>query len=316
VLREIRQAGGAVAYISHRLEELRAIADRVTVLRDGRVAMNAPLDDVTNPAIIQAMSGRELVAARAARTSAAAGEVVLSVERLSRRGRLHDVTLEARRGEIVGIAGLMGSGRSRLLRSIFGAERLDSGTVQVRPPGAPPRVVRSVASAIRAGMGLVPEDRHRLGLVANASVVENIGLVTPPRAQRFGLLRRGVLRAIAIHGVETLRIKTRGVEQPVARLSGGNQQKVVLARWLGADIRVLLLDEPTRGVDVLAKAEIHEHLKHLAARGLAVVVVSSELPELLALCDRICVMREGRLVATLPRAAATPAEILRRAIGA
>jgi ribose transport system ATP-binding protein len=211
----------------------------------------------------------------------------------------------------VGLAGLMGSGRSRLLRSVFGAEPVDGGHVATRGqrPSDPPR-------AIACGIGLVPEDRRGQALVATASVGENIDLVTPVGGQRAGVLRRGLLREVAARAVQALGIKTRGLDEPVRFLSGGNQQKVVLARWLGDRTRVLLLDEPTRGIDVAAKADIYRHLRALAASGRALLVVSSELPELLALCDRIYVMRQGRIVGELPRAQASPAAVLRLATGA
>jgi ribose transport system ATP-binding protein len=317
ILRGLRERGTAIAYISHRLEEVRAIADRVTVLRDGRVVATAPVGQMSNDAIIEAMSGRELLAADAAHPAAGPGEPVLEVRGLGRRGRLHDVTLRVHAGEIVGLAGLMGAGRSRALRSIFGADPVDAGEVTVRGvAGAGTRKVASLAAAIRSGMGLVPEDRRAQGLVLTASVADNVGLVTPAAARRRGFLRRGLLRSAAAKAVEILRIKTRGLDEPVRALSGGNQQKVVLGRWLGPDTRVLLLDEPTRGVDVGAKAEIHRHLRRLADEGRALLVVSSELPELLALCDRIYVMREGRIAGELAREQATPVEILRLATGA
>ena len=313
-LRALRERGTALVYISHRLEELRAIADRVTVLRDGRVVTTAPMAAMSNEALIHAMSGRELAADLRAGPPPAGTEPQLRVRDLARKGRLHAITLEVREGEVVGLAGLMGSGRSRALRTIFGADARDAGTVEVRGPDGW-RGVRDVAGAIAAGLGLVPEDRRGLGLVFTATVADNIGLRTPKGGSRWGLLRWRVLRAVAEGAVEALRIKTRGIDAPVRTLSGGNQQKVVLGRWL-RDTRVLLLDEPTRGVDVSAKAEIHRHLRALAASGMALLVASSEIPELLALCDRILVMRQGRLVGELTRAEATPADILALATGA
>ena len=313
-LRGLRARGTALVYISHRLEELRAIADRVTVLRDGRVVTTAPMAALSQEALISAMSGRELAADLQAGPPPAGTEPRLRVRDLARKGRLHAITLDVRAGEVVGLAGLMGSGRSRALRTIFGADGRDAGTVEVRADEGW-RGVHDVAGAIAAGLGLVPEDRRALGLVFTATVCDNIGLRTPPDARRRGFLRPGVLRAVAEAAVATLRIKTRGIDDPVRTLSGGNQQKVVLGRWL-RDTRVLLLDEPTRGVDVSAKAEIHRHLRALAASGMALLVASSEIPELLALCDRILVMRQGRVVGERARAQATPAEILSLATGA
>jgi len=311
----LRQRGTAIVYISHRLEELRALADRVTVLRDGRVVTTVPVAETSNDALILAMSGRELAAVDAARDERPAGDVVLEVRGLTRRGRLHEVSLEVRAGEIVGLAGLVGAGRSRALRTVFGADRADRGEVRVLGAGGSGRRVGTLREAIAAGVGLVPEDRRALGLVMTASVAENIGLVTPPGTRRLGLLRRRALREVARRAVEALRIKTRGLDAPVRTLSGGNQQKCVLGRWVGPESRVLLLDEPTRGVDVSAKAEIHRHLRELAGRGLAILVSSSELPELLALCDRIVVMRQGRVVGELPRARASAPELVRLATG-
>jgi ABC-type sugar transport system ATPase subunit len=315
VLRRLREGGKTIVYISHRLEELRALASRLTVLRDGRVVRTAPVEALTNDAILEAMSGPERVAGAGDHAPAAVGGPALEVRGLARRGRL-DVTLRVDRGEIVGLAGLMGAGRSRALRSIFRADPADGGTVELRLEDGSVRPVATIGEAIEAGLGFVPEDRRGMGLVPNASVLDNIGLVTPPGGRRLGFLRRRLVRQVAEDAVATLRIKTPGLEAPVRVLSGGNQQKVVLARWLGAGRRVLLLDEPTRGVDVATKAELHRHLRALAARGLGLLVASSELAELLALCDRIYVMREGRIAGELPRAQATPAAILRLATGA
>jgi len=313
-LRALRARGTTLVYISHRLEELRALADRVTVLRDGRVVTTAAMAAMSNEALITAMSGRELAADLQGGPPPPGREPCLRVRGLAQAGRLHDLTLAVREGEVVGLAGLMGSGRSRALRTIFGADRRDAGTVEVRT-GEGWRGVHDVAGAIAAGMGLVPEDRRALGLVFTATVGDNIGLRTPPDGRRWGFLRTHVLRAVAEAALARLRIKARGIDAPVRTLSGGNQQKVVLGRWL-RDTRVLLLDEPTRGVDVSAKAEIHRHLRELAASGMALVVASSEIPELLALSDRIVVMRQGRMVGELDRARATPAEILSLATGA
>jgi ABC-type sugar transport system ATPase subunit len=313
-LRALRARGTALVYISHRLEELRAIADRVTVLRDGRVVTTAAMAEMGHDALIAAMSGRELAADLQAGPPPPGTEPRLRARDVGRSGRLHGISLEVRAGEVVGLAGLMGSGRSRTLRTLFGADGRDAGTVEVRTHEGW-RAVFGVADAIALGVGLVPEDRRALGLVLTASVADNIGLRTPPGARRFGFLRHRVVRAVAEAAMATLRIKARGADAPVRTLSGGNQQKVVLGRWL-RDTRVLLLDEPTRGVDVSAKAEIHRHLRALAGSGMALVVASSEIPELLALCDRIVVMRQGRLAGELPRERATPMEILRLATGA
>jgi ABC-type sugar transport system ATPase subunit len=316
-IRRLRARGTSLLYISHRLEEVRAIADRITVLRDGRVVRTAAMTETTNDDVVRAMSGRP--AERAAEQGPSlAGASALEVSGLARRGRLHDVSLHVRAGEVVGLAGLMGAGRSRLLRTIFGADPADTGEVWIASASA--RFgrdrVRSVRGAIAAGVAFVPEDRRGQGLVLTGSVLDNVGLRTPAGAARRGILRPSVLRAAAEAAVRALRIRTRGVDEPVRFLSGGNQQKVVLARWLRKDVRVLLLDEPTRGVDVAAKAEIHGHLRRLAREGLALLVASSEIPELLAVCDRLYVMRGGRIVGERVRASVTPEEILRLATGA
>jgi ABC-type sugar transport system ATPase subunit len=240
---------------------------------------------------------------------------VLHVEHVTRRGRLRDVCLDVRPGECVGLAGIVGAGRSRLLRTIFGAEPVDAGHVTIRMGDRQHRV-RSLADAVRCGIGLVPEDRRHQGLVMDSSVAENIALATPAGAVRRGFLLRKAIHSTAERAIARLRIKTRGPRTPVRWLSGGNQQKVVLARWLRPETRVLLLDEPTRGVDVMAKSEIHTHLRALAAEGRALLVASSEIPELLEICDRILVMRAGAIVGELSRAQASPERILALATGA
>lgn len=315
VLRDLRGQGVSIIYISHRLEELRAIADRVAVLRDGRLVLADALAQVTTDALLRAMSGGIGETAPSARTSSAAAVTpLLEVEGVSRRGRLRHVSLRVQAGECVGLAGIVGAGRSRLLRTIFGAEPLDGGRIVVHA-GEAPREVRSIADAVEAGIGLVPEDRRHQGLVMDSSIAENIGLATPAGARRHGLLRRKVIQDAAERAISRLRIKTRGPQTPVRWLSGGNQQKVVLARWLRPETKVLLLDEPTRGVDVRAKAEIHAHLRALAGEGRALLVASSEIPELLEVCDRILVMRGGAVAGELERDAASPERILALATG-
>jgi ABC-type sugar transport system ATPase subunit len=315
VLARLRARGVALVYISHRLEELRALADRVTVLRDGQVVTTAAMAGLSDDDLVRAMSGRD-VAAPGGAGPGAGGDVMLEARGLTQRGRLHGIDLVVRRGEIVGLAGLVGAGRSRTLRAIFGAAPLDAGEVRVRAGSGPElRPVRGVAEAMAAGVGLVPEDRRHQALVLTLSLQENVGLVNPPGAVRRGMLAVRVLRAAAARAVEVLRIKTRTLDTAVGVLSGGNQQKVVLGRWLARDARVLLLDEPTRGVDVGAKAEIHRHLRERAASGAALLVASSELPELLALCGRIYVLRQGRIAGELGRAQATAVELLRLATG-
>lgn len=316
VLRRLRSQGVSLVYISHRLEELRALADRVAVLRDGRLVLADDVSNVTTDALVRAMSGG--VGRERAHRKVEASVVrppLLRVAHLGRRGRLRDVSFEVRAGECVGLAGIVGAGRSRLLRTIFGAEPTDAGHVSVHV-GDRERKVRSIADAVEAGIGLVPEDRRHQGLVMDASVAENIALATPAGSVRRGFLVRPAIRSAAERAIARLRIKARGPQTPVRWLSGGNQQKVVLARWLRPETRVLLLDEPTRGVDVRAKGEIHGHLRELAAEGRALLVASSEIPELLEICDRILVMRAGSIAGELTRAQASAERILALATGA
>jgi rhamnose transport system ATP-binding protein len=292
VIRHLKARGVAIVYISHRLEEVFEIADRVTVLKDGRLVGNWPIATVTMPGLVRAMTGRDLGMITTGNRNATA-PVRLDIRRLGRHGAFDDISLTLRAGEIVGIAGLVGSGRTELLRTIFGADQPDSGEIVV--DGVPVRF-RSPAQALRRGLGLLPEDRKTQGLLLHRALRENVTLASLRRFTRFGVLRpereERVVRAL----MADLQIAARGPGQPVITLSGGNQQKVVLARWLARQCGILLFDEPTRGVDVGAKEEIYRLIQALAAQGAAVLVVSSELKELFAICPRILVMREGRLV--------------------
>ncbi len=292
VIRRLRGQGVAIVYISHRLEEIFAIADRVTVLKDGRLAGHWPIAEVTMQRLVRAMTGRDLGVVTG-REGDAAAPVRLAVRNLSRKGAFADVSLSLRAGEIVGIAGLVGSGRTELLRAIFGADQPDAGTIEV--DGQPARF-RSPAQALRRGLGLLPEDRKTQGLLLDRALRENVSLASLRRFTRFGFLRPAAEERVVRELIDDLHIAARGPGQPVMTLSGGNQQKVVLARWLARRCGILLFDEPTRGVDVGAKEEIYRLIHALAAEGAAVLIVSSELKELFAICPRILVMREGRLV--------------------
>jgi len=312
VVARMKASGRAVLAISHRLEELRAMTERITVLRDGKHVLSAALADVTNAEVIRAMAGRDVTSAGAP-SQAPSEDVVLDVSDLGSR-RVGGVSFKVRRGEIVGLAGLLGAGRSRTLHAIFGSEKRSRGTVRLHTErGAV--AVRTVGDSLAAGMGLVPEDRRGQGLVLGQSVLTNVNLVLPRGGRRFGFLSRPVLLQTALDAIRELVIKAGGVAARVATLSGGNQQKVVLARFLRPDTKVLLLDEPTRGVDVGAKEEIHRHLEAMAARGLGLVLASSEIPELLRLCHRILVLREGRIVGEMSRAEATAEGIVALAAG-
>jgi D-xylose transport system ATP-binding protein len=321
LLRELAARGVGILYVSHRLEEVFSIADRITVIRDGRSVVSAKARDLTPDRVVAAMVGRP-VASLYPRPGPPGGHIALSVEELrvadpDRTGRfaLDQVSFAVRAGEVLGIGGLMGSGRTALLASLFGAARSRvSGGFEI--PGRESREpFASPAEAIAAGLALVSEDRKRYGLVPAASVLENLTLSTLRRFTRGGLLDDDA-RAEASRGqVEALSIRTPSLAARAADLSGGNQQKVVLGKWLLARPRILLLDEPTRGVDVGGKAEIHEIMCRLAAQGAAIVLVSSDLPELLALSHRVLVLKQGRPVAHLTGPAATPEAVVAAATG-
>ena len=294
VIRSLTEQGVAVVYISHRLEEIRQVGDRVTVLKDGRtVATDLPADTATSE-LIRLMTGREIEYVFPQRPHPdPSAPVVLEVADLSMSPSFRDVGFSVRAGEIVGLAGLVGSGRSEILETVYGARRPTAGTVTVDGH----RLRRgSVAAAVRAGVGLAPEERKSQGLLLDQSVVRNVTVSSLRRFARGGFLDRGAEQAATTELTTALDVRPTGVERPVRTLSGGNQQKVVLARWLMRDCRVLLLDEPTRGVDVGARSEIYALIRSLAARGVAVVVVSSEVEEVLGLADRVLVVREGRIV--------------------
>ena len=231
---------------------------------------------------------------------------------LSRRGVLHDIAFSVRRGEIVGISGLLGAGRTELARAIFGADRSDEGDIQVKGRAA---LVRSPAAAIRAGLGLLPEDRKTQGLVLALSVRENLALTSARRLSRFGLIDSAGEVSLSQRFVDDLRIRTPGIEQRAGALSGGNQQKIVLGKWLAASVDVLIMDEPTRGIDVAAKVEIYELMNRLTADGAGILMISSELPEVLGMSDRILVMRGGRVVSEFLAADATQEILLGAALG-
>ena len=299
-LARLRAAGTAILYISHRLEEIRRIADRITVLRDGRVVAVRPAAGASMDELVTLMTGDRVIDA-GGRHAVTGGDVALRVQGLTRGSRVRGVSFEVRRGEILGLAGLVGSGRTETLRAIVGADRPEAG--EVRRGDGPPLRIGSPRDAVRAGIGLIPEDRQAQALLLPQSVRANLTLASLPAFARRGWID-APREAAAADGVRgRLDVRGRGLEQPVAELSGGNQQKVVIGRWLLRACDVLLVDEPTRGIDVAAKAGVHRALADLAARGTALVVVSSELDELMAMCDRIAVLSAGRLVTTVARGA-------------
>ena len=311
VVRTLRASGAAVLFISHRLEEVFEICQRVTVMRDGRHVFTKELDGLTADDLVRAMVGRQL-ADRAADGHGTPGEVVLHVERLSREGVFTDVSFDVRAGEIVAFSGLVGSGRSEVARAVFGIDRYDAGSVTVR--GRPLRKA-SPTSAMAAGVGFVPEDRRQQGLVMDMSVQENMALASMSRLRHLGLITAKAERNFAADWALRLRIKFGRLTDPVSQLSGGNQQKVVLGKWLGRQPAVLIVDEPTRGIDIATKGEVHRLLSRLAGEGVAILMISSELPEVLRVGDRILVMREGRLVMQYGHEDASEEKIMSAATG-
>jgi ABC-type sugar transport system ATPase subunit len=286
----VASSGLAVLYCTHRLEEVARIADTVTVLRDGRLIASSPVAEMPRDAIVRHMVGRDV--ARAARTRNAPGAVALAVNNLS-SGFVRDASFDVRYGEIVGFVGLVGAGRTELVRAIIGAAPIDGGSMML---DARPFRARRPADAIRHGFGFVPEDRKGAGLIMHERVRVNTTLARLTSFARWSIVDRRREQQVTREWIDRLHIKAQSTEMPVDRLSGGNQQKVVLTRWLLGELKVLIVDEPTRGVDVGARAEIYRILIELAQSGAAVIVVTSDLPEAAELCDRLLVMREGRLV--------------------
>lgn len=322
IIAGLKEHGLAVIYISHRLDEVFTICDRITVLRDGRNAGDVRTEAASPEQIVRMMVGRELddLFRKGASGGTGTGKPVLEVRGLSREPAesdtaaiaLRDINLALRPGEIVGLAGLVGSGRTELARAIFGADPSDRGEILI---DGEPVQVRSPREAIRHGIGLVPEDRKAQALILGLTVRENISLANLGRLARFGLVRLGLERQLVREFVERLRIRTPSVEQRVLNLSGGNQQKVVIAKWLALRPRVLIMDEPTRGIDIGAKAEVHGLMHELTKDGVAILMISSELPEILGMSDRILVMRQGSIAGELMRREADQERIMALATG-
>jgi len=311
VVRTLREHGAAVLFISHRLDEVFSICDTVTVMRDGAVVHDARIADMTPDQMVRRMVGREL-SALFPKQDAEVGRPVLKVHRLTREGVFFDVSFEVRAGEIVALAGLVGAGRSEVARGIFGIDKLDAGHVELEgnrlPAGRP-------QAAMRAGIGFVPEDRRQQGLVMDLSIARNTALTRLRSLSRLGIIRGADEARLAREWGERLQLKFHRLEDPVATLSGGNQQKVVLGKWLATNPKLLIVDEPTRGIDVGTKAEVHRLMSELAGRGVAVLMISSELPEVLGMADRVLVMHEGRLTGELSRAEADEESVIRLATG-
>jgi len=311
IIRQLQSEGVAVLYISHRLEEVYALASRVTVLRDGRLVGTYPLADLGRDELVRRMVGRELLAEERPGAPESGGEVLLDVRGLGRTGQFQDVSFSLRAGEIVGLAGLIGAGRSEVAQSIFGVETPTVGTVTVGGAALRPG---SVPDALAHGVALVPEDRQQQGLVLPLSVGQNLLLAVQGSLTAAGFRSPGREKAVVTGLMQSLGVKAAGPDVPANTLSGGNQQKLSVGKWLATKPRVLLLDEPTRGVDVGAKAEVYHLIRQLAREGMATLVISSDLPEILALSDRILVMREGRIAGEVPRMGATEEKILALAL--
>ena len=311
VARSLRDGGTAVLFISHRFDEVFSLCQRITVMRDGAWVSTDPIHEVTVEKVVRRMVGRE-VSSLYPKVESAAGDVLLDVRGLSSRGVFNDVSFSVRGGEIVALAGLVGAGRSEVIRAVFGVDRYDRGEVLVGGRRLRPA---SPAAAIEAGMALVPEDRRQQGLVMELSVERNTTLARRWRLARAGLLSRAAERREAGTWTQRLQVRSGRLSDPVSTLSGGNQQKVVLAKWLSTRPRVLIVDEPTRGIDVGTKAEVHRLLSQLAGEGVAVLMVSSELPEVLGMADRVLVMHEGRLVDDIARDRATEETVMFAATG-
>jgi rhamnose transport system ATP-binding protein len=312
VARSLRDAGAAVLFISHRFDEVFALCQRITVMRDGRWVSTDRADELTVDQVIRRMVGRE-VSSLFPKQDTVVREARLEVAGLSRLGVFQDVSFNVHSGEIVALAGLVGAGRSEVIRAIFGIDKYERGHVKVDGK----RLANgSTSAAIAAGLALVPEDRRQQGLIMELSVERNATLPRRWSLSHLGLLFTAAERRSARQWAERLQVKAARLSAPVSTLSGGNQQKVVLAKWLSTEPRVLLVDEPTRGIDVGTKAEVHRLLSQLAADGVAVLMVSSELPEVLGMADRILVMHEGRLVADIPRATADEETVMTAATGA
>jgi len=310
-IRGLTARGTAVIYISHRLDEIFAIGDRITVLRDGRNVATQVVRAADRRELVRLMANRDVEEFQPA-SARIIGQVLLRVEGLSHGRALHDVSFSVRAGEIVGFAGLLGAGRTEIARAVFGLEPFDRGTIFVKEQ---PCEIRAPRDAIAAGIGFVTEDRKREGLVLMRSVRDNIALPILRRLSTLGVVHHRTENTVAEDAVHDLRIRTPGVTQLARNLSGGNQQKVVLARWLATGARILFLDEPTRGVDVGAKQEIYQLINELASTGVAIILMSSDLPEVLGLSDRVLVMREGRIAGEFARADANAERVMACAVG-
>jgi len=309
VARNLRDAGSGILFISHRFDEVFSLSDRITVMRDGRYIATHRTADVTIDKIVKEMVGRD-IDQRFPKTVAELGKPVLEVTGLSRAGVFNDIDFTVCAGEIVALAGLVGAGRTEVARAVFGVDPYDTGKVLLN--GRLLRPNRPKA-AMDAGIGLVPEDRRKQGLVMELSVARNVTLTLRHVLAKMGIISGRKEHTLAARWTKTLQVKAGSLDNAVSTLSGGNQQKVVLAKWLATQPKLLIVDEPTRGIDVGTKSEVHRLLSDLAGQGIAILMISSELPEVLGMADRVIVMHEGRITAEFSRAEATPETVMRAA---
>ena len=309
VARSLRDEGRALVFISHRFDEVFSLCDTVSVMRDGAYVATKPIKQTTVDEIVALMVGRE-VGDLFPKVPSTIGAPVLEVEGLTSAGEFHEISFAVRAGEILGLAGLVGAGRSEIARAIFGVDGYDSGEVRMHGKALAKRDPRA---AIAAGMAFIPEDRRKQGLVTEASVARNVAGVIRSTLARAGLITERTENRAAGPWAARLQVKTNALDAAANTMSGGNQQKVVIAKWLATNPKLLIIDEPTRGIDVGTKAEVHRLLSELAAQGIAILMISSELPEVLGMADRVLVVCEGRLTADLDRVEATPEVVMRAA---
>ncbi len=316
LLNSLKKEGRGIVYISHRLEEIFEIGDRVTVLRNGKKVATNSIDEITEKLLIKMMVGKEIIndsdSIKQKEKTTRFEEKILSVKEIYRKGILEDICLDVRKGEILGIYGLVGSGRTELARAIIGADKIDRGEVYINNNKVK---ISSPKDAIKLGICLVPEDRKLFGLFLEKSIQENISLPNLKRLKKFYILDYVKIKNYVKNYIKALNIKVLNLDQRVKFLSGGNQQKVVLAKWFGVNSKVLIFDEPTRGVDVGAKEEIRNLIKKIASKGKGIIVISSELPEIMNLSDRIIVMHSGKITAELLREKATKEKLLTYSMG-
>ena len=310
IARRLRDEGRTIVFISHRLEEVRALCDRVTIFRDGNKVVTDTISNLTNADIIRFMIGRPLKE-YLKKQDVTIGDIALEVEGLSKSGYFTDINFNVRRGEIVGLGGLVGAGRTDVARALFGIAPATEGTIRIHGKRV---TINNPSTAIDLGLAFVPEDRAIAGIFRTLSIETNITAAVPDKISTGGIVNFFKEHGIARKAVQKLSIRLASLRQPIGELSGGNQQKVILARWLLTDPDLLILDEPTRGIDIGVKAEFYDMIGELAAHGRAILLISSELPELLALCDRVLVMSEGRITADIPRSEATQETIMHAAV--